>query len=184
MATQKKITKAQLKKIHTLLSTKYPDMSTCSSYQPGSCGYYCNNRTNNVSELTFDEAKRFIENLEYWYYFKSVLNLIDLHVMSVDEFVKQYGSSEKDICEQSTKELKEIVKNYEIATLNPAKVHTPAIATQKSIEVLTSWLEEWVRREEYENAQTCKNMIDEVKTNHSLAYSILNQYGNEKVIAR
>lgn len=191
MATQKKITSAQSKLIHTLLSK-----NDLMQHKAVLCHSFSNGRTEHSSELTLDEAKSFITYLknsdEGTSYVKRIFHLAYLsdiiygdtdedkamNTAKLNSFLEQRGTVKKPLHQQNIKELKRTVRQLE-AILDKTSIKK---AVQKSTEILTKWIDEWVKREEYEKAQVCKNYIDRIKTDPKFAFSVLEFDKNRMVI--
>ena len=168
MATQKKITSAQSKLIHTLLSKNYL-MQQAKSFIT-----YLKNR---------DECTSYIKRIFHLAYLSDIIygDTDEDKVMNtakLNNFLEQRGTVKKPLHQQNIKELKGTVRQFE-SILYKTNIKK---AVQKSTEILTVWIDEWVMREEYEKAQVCKDYIDRIKTEPKFAFSVLEFEKNRMVI--
>ena len=180
---EKNITPAQMKMIHALLSK-----NDLMEYKAELCHSFSEGRTSSSRELTLKEAKEFIQYMIDGDKCKTLIRRIHhlgylsgiiygntpedkaMNTAKLNLFVKQRGSVKKPLCQQNVKELKRTVKQFESIISKVEKKQK----MNKAISILEESIDCWIKVEDYEKAQICKDKIKEAKSNPACVDELLN----------
>ena len=187
---EKTITKDQLKIIHTLLSKRGLSVNKKELVYSFSDG-----RTESSRELTLKEAKRFIQYLKdndesgdvikRIYHLGYVSGIIygdtpedkAMNTAKLNMFLKERGTVKKALHQQSIKELKRTVKQFE----SIARKSTEKKSLQEFIKHAECSIQGWISEENYEMAHQNKMAIELAKKNPALAVKYMQDLEKETI---